>query len=341
LTPDCSLTAAPRRTKGWREARTADPRHPPAPPSPAAETTKKSTALVCFPTVPRRTEKQSRSVGARAATPPRLTVRPWATEATFRSIGSCGPHNHAVANHSPLARQGYRVPLPLPLLSLPVLPKLRRVDLDTVLTSAPGRTGDSRQNENPQSCKAHRSIASPQPPCAAEAAQSRPGYRPDLCPRTNRQQSPKREPAELQRALLNRSSSANSLLPKLRRVDPDTVLTSTPGRTGDGHQDEHPRSRREHDSIAPPWPSPCCRSCAELAWVLLGPPPPDEPATVIKTSTRGVAKSIAPSPLLSLIRVAEAARSWPGYRVDLRLRTNRRRPSKRAPSELQGASLTS
>jgi hypothetical protein len=141
--------------------------------------------------------------------------------------------------------------------------------------------------------------------------------------------------------LLNRSSSANSLLPKLRRVDSDTVLTSTPGQTGNGHHDEHPRSRRERGSIAPPWPSPCCRSCAELTWTPPRPPPPDEPATVIKTSTRGVAKSIAPSLLLSLLRIAEAAQSWPGYRLNFRPRTNRRQSSKRAPAESQGASLTS
>ena len=255
-----------------------------------------STALVCFSTAPRRTEKQSRSMGARAAAPQRLSARPWVTEATVGSVGSRGPRDHTVANHSPLARQGHRVLLPLPLLS-----RLR----------------------------------------AAEAAQSRPGYRLDLHPRTNRRRSPKRAPTELQSASLHCISSVLSVLPKLRRVDLDTVSTSAPGRTGDGHQNEHPRSCKEHCSTASPQPPPCCRSCAEPTWIPSRPPPPGEPATVIKTSTHGVARSVAPPLLLSLLRAAEAAQSQLGYRLDLRLRANRQRSSKRAPTESQGASPTS
>jgi hypothetical protein len=57
---------------------------------------------------------------------------------------------------------------------------------------------------------------------------------------------------------------------------------------------------------------------------------------VVKSNSRGAAL-----PLLASLHAAEASGGRLGRRLDVRPRTNRRRPSHPEPSELQGAKLTS
>jgi hypothetical protein len=72
--------------------------------------------------------------GVRAKAPPRLSPQPRATEAAMGSVGSCGPRDHTVANHSAAPRRGYRVPLPLPLLG-----QLQATEVAAASTWVPAR----------------------------------------------------------------------------------------------------------------------------------------------------------------------------------------------------------